>query len=129
MDVVERDETPVLFVATQLEPDAIRRAWDELETAVGSLRGRKFYGVFDPETHEYRACVQADDNLALEFPRWTIPGGKYARTKLHGDPPAVYGRIAPAVAELESRVDADKTRPVIEFYRRSDEIHVLVPVQ
>jgi hypothetical protein len=42
---------------TSDEQEAITRTWAEVEAAGGSLRGRKFYGVFGPETNEYRvAC-------------------------------------------------------------------------
>ena len=129
MDEVDRDEVRVLFVSAADQIDDIRRAWSELEAAVGSLRGRKFFGTFDPVTEEYRACVRVDadlDELALE--QWTIPGGRYARRRLRGEPPAVYNEIEPAVQALAAHFVADKTRPVIEFYRRVDEIDVLLPI-
>ena len=36
-----------MFRRVDDEPTAIGRRWAELEDAVGSLRGRKFYGAFD----------------------------------------------------------------------------------
>jgi len=47
---VERDETPVMFLRTDDEPPAMRAGWERLERLVG-LRGRKFFGTFDP-VHE-----------------------------------------------------------------------------
>jgi hypothetical protein len=35
---------------------------------VGSLRGRKFYGVFDGASGEYRVCVQLREEV--NQPRW-----------------------------------------------------------
>jgi len=40
----------------------------------------------------------------------------------------VYAQIAPAFDELEKHADADPSRPLVEFYRRYDEIDLLVPV-
>jgi hypothetical protein len=48
--------------------------------------------------------------------------------RLRGEAPAVYERIAPTVDALEAAVEVDRTRPVVEFYRRHDEIDILVPV-
>ena len=59
----------------------------ELEDALGSLRGRKFYGSFDPTTSQYAVCVvlrQGDDPRALGLQPGTIPGGKYVRVRLKG---------------------------------------------
>lgn len=92
--VVEREEVHVMFRRTADEQEAITRTWSEVETAVGSLRGRKFYGTFDPASHEYRVCVQwrdGDDAQALALEEGKRPGGRYARERLEGEPPAVYG--------------------------------------
>jgi hypothetical protein len=48
--------------------------------------------------------------------------------RLKGDPPAVYDRIPVAMRGLADRPDRDITRPQLEFYRRRDEIDLLVPV-
>ena len=114
---------------------AITQVWAELEDAVRSLRGRKFYGVFDPIGREYRACVEVragDDprrrGLGLGLELGTLAGGRYARLRLTGEPPAVYALIAPAMERLAQRPDSDPDRPGIEFYRRSDVIDLLQPV-
>jgi hypothetical protein len=121
-DVVVREETPVVFIRCSDDLAAIREAWARLE-AVVPLRGNTFFGTFDGR--EYRACAAVD---AERLARGVIPGGRYARTRLRGDAPAVYERIAPAVDELLAAVEVDRTRPVVEFYRRHDEIDILVPV-
>lgn len=54
---VERTETPIMFVAAKDGSDEIGPAWDHLETVLGSLRGRRFFGVFD-DSGIYRCCVQ-----------------------------------------------------------------------
>jgi hypothetical protein len=129
--VVERAAVPIMFKRAADELPAITRAWSELEERVGSLRGRKFYGVADPMSREYRACVElrdGDDPAALGLERGTLPGGRYARARLKGEPPAVYARIAPEAKKLAQRPDADHQAPSIEFYRRRDAIDLLQPL-
>lgn len=129
--IVEREDVEVMFRRTADEQEAITRAWAELEELVGSLRGRKFYGVFDAERNEYRACVELhdrDDAQALGLETGTLPGGRYARVRLEEEPPALYGLIAPAFATLAQRRDRDPGRPEIEFYRRHDVVELLLPV-
>jgi len=125
-----------MFKRADDEQSAITAAWTELEHAVGSLRGRKFYGVFYDEalldSHaECHACVQVgddDDPVKLGFETGTIPGGRYARVRLEGEPPAVYGLIAPTFEQLGKRSKRDSRRPDVEFYRRHDVIDLLLPV-
>ena len=129
--VVERDQVRVMFRRSSDEQTSITRTWSEVESAVGSLRGRKFYGVFNPETNEYWVCVQwrpGDDAGALGLEDGLIAGGRYARERLHGEPPGVYRRIQPTMERLAARPDRDPSRPEVEFYRRHDLIELLVPV-
>ena len=97
MDVtqVERDEIAVMFIRTPDDVEAFGPAFERLEGLVG-LRGRKFYGAFYPREKEYRACVEVkegDDPEALGLESGTLPGGRYLRTRLSGEPPELYGRI------------------------------------
>jgi hypothetical protein len=125
-DVVERVPVDVLLLRVPDEVPAIRAGWARLEEIVG-LRGRHFFGVFDGTAGEYRVCVElreGDDPDALGLERGTIDGGRYLR----GEPPAVYERIGPSVQALEALAGVDESRPVVERYRRHDEIDVLVPI-
>jgi hypothetical protein len=70
-----------------------------------------------------------DDPAALELERGTIAGGRYARLRLTGEPPAVYAKIAPAATRLAERPDADPEAPSVEFYRRRDVIDLLQPLR
>lgn len=129
--LVERVEVAVMFVRATDDQPSITRAWAELEAAIGSLRGRKFYGLFDPTSREYRACVKrrsGDDPEAIGLEPGELPGGRYARERLQGEPPAVYSLIAPAFERLAQRPDCDRRRPSVEFYRRRDIIDLLQPV-
>jgi predicted transcriptional regulator YdeE len=130
--VVAREVTRVLFRSATDEQAAITEAWTELERAIGSLRGRRFYGAFDEATGEYRACVERrddDDPLALGLEEGTLPGGHYARVRLHGEPPELYRQIAPAFERLAGRPDHDPSRPSLELYKRHDTIELLLPVR
>ena len=127
---VEREELGVMFIRTPDDPLEFGPAFRRLEELVGT-RGRKFYGAFYPREKEYRACVVAkdgDDATALGLEEGALPGGRYLRARLRGEPPALYERIAPTFDALVSRTSTDDTRPSLEFYRRHDEIELLLPV-
>jgi len=129
--LVEREEVAVMYRVTDDNPEAMGRAWAELEAAVG-LRGRKFFGTFHPSTGEYRVCVQlrdGDDPGALGLKVGVVPDGRYLRLRLEGEPPAVYQRIAPSFEALMKQAAPDPGRPSIEFYRRRDAIDLLLPVR
>lgn len=126
---VEREEIAVQFVRVPDGLEHIRRAWDELE-AVVALRGRHFYGAFDQVANEYRACVEVreGDEVVPVLDSGTLPGGRFLRARLRGDPPGVYARIGPTFDELMRQAKPDETRPSLEHYRRHDEIDLLLPV-
>ena len=126
---IERDDIAVQFVRGRDELADIRRAWNELE-AVVALRGRHFYGAFDAAANEYRACVEVreGDEPTPGLESGTLPGGRYLRARLRGDPPGVYERIGPTFEELTRKVKPDESRPSLEHYRRHDEIDLLLPV-
>jgi effector-binding domain-containing protein len=127
---VERDEIAVLFIRTPDDVEAFGPAFQRLEQLVG-LRGRKYYGAFYPREKEYRACVEAregDDAQALGLESGTLPGGRYLRSRLRGEPPELYSRIGPLFEALAAENPSDDSRPSIEFYRRLDEIDLLLPV-
>ena len=126
---VEREEIAVQFVRVPDGLEHIRRAWNDLE-AVVPLRGRHFYGAYDPGAQDYRACVEVreGDALAPGLEFGTLPGGRYLRARLHGEPPEVYGRIGPTFDRMAQRAKPDETRPGLEHYRRRDEIDLLLPI-
>ena len=129
--LVERDDLVIMFKRVADEQTAISSGWEALEEAVGGLRGRRFYGVFDG-AGEYRVCVQmreGDEPIEMGLEVGTLPGGQYALVRLQGEPPAVYELIAPTFERLAQRPDRDPTREGIEFYRRHDVIDLLLPVR
>jgi hypothetical protein len=126
---VEREEVAVQFVRVRDGLDEIGRAWNELE-AVVALRGRHFYGAYDPVADDYRACVEVreGDDLAAGLESGTLPGGRYLRMRLRGDPPGIYEEIKPTFDALMQEAPADESRPSLEHYRRHDEIDLLLPI-
>lgn len=126
---VEREEIAVQFVRGRDELADIRRVWNELEVVV-ALCGRRFYGAFDGVANDYRACVEVreGDELVPGLDSGTLPGGRYLRARLRGDPPAIYERIAPTFDELTRQAKPDESRPSLEYYRRNDEIDLLLPI-
>jgi hypothetical protein len=127
---VEREEIEVMFLRTRDDVGEMRAAWARLEELVGT-RARKFYGAFYPSTGEYRVCVQmreGDDPAAFGLELGALPGGRYLRARLRGEPPDVYDRIGPTFQALARSATSDDSRPSLEFYRRRDEIDLLLPV-
>ena len=130
MNEVERDAIEVMFIRTNDDPAEFGPAFQRLEVLVGTRR-RKFFGAFYPNKKEYHACVQLqedDDPSALGLEMGTLPGGRYLRERIRGEPPALCERIAPTFEELLKHAASDESRPSIEFYRRHDEIDLLLPV-
>ena len=130
MSRIERVDTPVIFIAAADGSAEIGGAWDRLESLLGSLRGRRFLGVFD-DSGVYRCCAQiraGDDPGRLGLERGTVPGGRYLRTTVHGPQPATYRLLAPTFEQLRRRGTMDPSRPSIEYYRRADRIDLLMPI-
>jgi hypothetical protein len=126
---VEREEIAVQFVRVPDGLDEIGRAWNELE-AVVALRGRHFYGAYDPVADDYRACVEVreGDELVPGLESGTLPGGRYLRARLRADPPELYERIKPTFDAMLQQTVADESRPSLEHYRRHDELDLLLPI-
>ena len=126
---VERDEIAVQFVRVSDELDEIGRAWNELESVV-ALRGRHFYGAYDPIADAYCACVEVreGDELAPGLESGTLPGGRFLRARLRGEPPTIYEQIKPTFDAIVAHTAPDESRPSLEHYRRHDEIDLLLPI-
>ena len=131
-DVVDREPVAVLYAAAAGEPDRIpaaaARAFAALEAAIPP-RGRKLYGYWAPAAGEYRACYarrEGDDAEALGLSEDVLPGGRYARLRLRGE--NAFAEIGPSFAALSGEVPIEDERHWLEFYRRHDEVDLLVPV-
>ena len=129
---VTREDTPALSRDVALDLAAIQKAWPAFEAAFDSLHGRRMMGLIDNRAATYRLCTERlprDRENPLGLDETAIPGGRYLRLRLIGEPPGVYGQIAAAFDELFKHADHDPTRPLIEFYRREGEVDCLVPVK
>lgn len=126
---IDREEMEVQFIRVPDGLPHITRAWNELE-AVVALRGRHFYGAYDPIAKDYRACVEVRDGdpVAPELESGTLPGGRYLRARLRGEPPGLYDQIKPTFDALVTRHAPDESRPSLEHYRRHDELDLLLPI-
>lgn len=123
--IARRDPVAVWYVAAEGGPPGAPAAFADLERRIGSLRGRKFFGTF--LDGEYRACVAIRDSDAPELlglPRWTIPGGRYARRAWKGE----WDCIGSTFDEMAKEHAPDPARPTIEYYRRENEVVLFLPV-
>lgn len=106
-------------------------AFNQLESKLDTLKGRKFYGCLTgpPETGTYRACValiSTDNPKVLGLDTWTIPEGKYLRTKIINWPGQEH-LIGQTFKEMSQTTNIDTSRPYIEFYRSQKELILLLP--
>ena len=108
------------------------QAFERLEKPLPTLRHRKFFGTYLPETDTYRACVAID--ISSDRPRqWgfkitEIPGGKYLQSRVKN----WVGReelIGKTFHEMMKQVKLDENRPSIEYYRSQKELVLYLPVK
>lgn len=123
------DDIDVMYVIAEGGPSGAPAAFEEIEAAIGSLRGRRFFATYDGD--EYRACVavqDGDDPKTLDLATGRIPGGEYERTRL-ADWQKHIDEIAPTFETMAAATEPDWTRPCIESYRSSNELLLLLPVK
>jgi hypothetical protein len=113
------------------ELPAIQQLWPRFERLVG-LRGRRMYAMVDTRAGTYAACTpvrDGDEPARLGLDTAELPGGWYLRALITGEPPGLYERIGPAMRALTAlAAPVDPDRPLVEYYRRHDEIELWVPV-
>jgi hypothetical protein len=108
----------------------IQKIWPPFEHLVG-LRGRKMYARADLRLNTYTVCTpvrEGDDPESLGLETGTLPGGAYLRGRMVGEPSAIYALIGSGMNELKAMVQVDTTRPLVEFYRRHDQVELWVPI-
>jgi len=130
---VTLNDISMMYIVAEGGPAGAREAFNRLEGKFPTLRGRKFYGTFDPSTGEYRACIAhqpGDDPQRLGLATGVIAGGLYFREKMMNWTSRIdeIGKTFVAMAERE-KPRVDSSRPSVEFYRSQDELILLLPIQ
>ena len=128
-DLIVRGPVAVMLSTCEDVLPAIQELWPRFERLVG-LRGRKMYAQVDLVAGTYSTCTpirNGDDPERLGLRRGVL-GGTFRRGHLRGVPPELYRSIGPGFEELEAAGDVDRTRPLVEFYKRHDQIELWVPV-
>jgi len=123
-------EMPVMYVESSTGLAGAADAFDRLEAHFPSLKGRKFYGTFQPPAGPYRACTAVephDDATALGLPTWVIPGGKYRRQRLMNWQARI-PEIGKTFQSMAQEGERDTSRPSIEFYRSEKEVVLFLPL-
>jgi hypothetical protein len=123
-------DVAVMLERTRDELPAIQHLWPRFERLVG-LRGRRMYAMVESGAGTYAACTpirDGDDPAGLGLGTGVLPGGWYLRARITGEPPGLYERIGPAMEALEKLAPADPDRPLVEYYRRHEQIELWVPV-
>ena len=130
---VELQEMPVLRVRADMKGKGPSAAFNLLESKLPTLKGRKFYGTFQPKPdgEEYYACVvriDSDDPERMQLETGVIPGGWYVRSKL-SDWEKKITQLPSLFEEMARTHDADPRRPSLEFYRSQAELQLFLPVR
>ena len=116
--LVELDDVSVMFKRVADEPDAITRGMADVGGAVG-LRGRNTTTARstprDRRRVPRRTVRESDDPEALGLEVGTLPGGRYARVRLTGEPPRSTVLMGQRFARLSRRPIVTARVPGIEF--------------
>ena len=132
ISIIKLDELKLMYVEAETFPEGIKDSWDKLEKALGTTKGRKFYGISKCIGSKiiYRACViPIDDNepdqLGLET--LTIPSSRYASKKLlnWSSQIQMFGTI---FDELFSKHSTNGELYALEDYKSPDEVILMVPL-
>ncbi len=115
-------------------PQGAGLAFDQLESRMPTLRGQRMYGVFYPgQSERYFACLRLDDAASDDFgfERAIVPGGLYGRCLIR-DWNSRLAELPQAFDALQAELTSagflhDRGRPSIEFYRRIDELIIMIP--
>ena len=127
--IIEREAIRVAYTTSIGDPST-SDAFQRLEQVV-PLKGNRFFATFDSLTQEYRACVAlkaGQSGAWYGLPQCVLPGGTYAYTKLSGPFADIVASIAPTFAQMRREHGRDPVRLPIEYYKRSSEIILYLPV-
>ncbi len=130
---VELQEIPVLRVRADMKGKGPSAAFNLLESKLPTIKGRKFYGTFQPtpDGEEYYACVamiDSDDPEKMQLDTGAIPAGWYARHRFP-DWEKNLSKLPATFEEMARTHDVDPARPSLEFYRSQAELLLFLPVR
>ena len=133
--IISQSSLRLITAKSMSFPGGNSEAFDSIESHLKSLRGRKFYGlVYESEGGmEYYAGLVSDNEFEeqkfeeLGFGVLKVEGGDCARVKLR-DWSSNIDRIGSTFGAMIDEYGIDRSRPQMEFYRSSRELHLLVPV-
>lgn len=125
--IIDRTDVDVLEHTVADDLAEVQAAWSWFEDLVG-LKGRKMFARIDENAGTYTVCTQVLPGDSFDLAVGVLPGGRYRRVELRGEPPALYGQIGPAMEALKAAGPWDSARPLIEYYRRRDVVELWVPV-
>lgn len=132
MSVTQAKDVRVYFVKAKQGIRSAKEAFDELESHLSSLKGRKFYGLIygKPPEDEYYACVavEPEDELKpLPLEKMTVPGGLYAQERIM-DWAKNIPKFKEVFGRLRNQYEMDSSKPCVEFYRSMQEVLCRVPI-
>jgi hypothetical protein len=123
---------PVMYVASEDGYAGSKDAFGAVEKhMLHKLKGRKFYGVYQPATNEYRACVSrisTDDPTWFGLKTWVIPAGRYFREKIKVMPEGISDRkklIEGLINDYGDKID--KKKPLIEYFNSAGRLTIYLP--
>lgn len=122
----------LMYIKAESFPDGITAAWDKLDKALPSMKGRKFYGaakMIDGKM-EYRASVvplNENEHKSLGMEIFTIPAGNYAAKKLHNWQSNI-PQIREIFTELNEKYKANPALYNLEYYESEKELIIMLPI-
>lgn len=120
----------VYYVKSSNGVKGASKAFDELESVLDSLKGRKFYGLIygNPPNDNYIACMGINPGDNFDFPMMTVSGGEYVQEKIK-DWGNNLSQVPGIFKKLIDSNQVDASRPSIEHYSSMRELRCLVPIK
>lgn len=121
----------VATLAGNPQLDLSRQAKDafaRLEAKLSTLKGRKFYGIYDGQLYRAAVGISQDETAeGMGLEPLTIVGGFYVTCRLKNWEQYV-DRLGDIVQWMMESAPWDRFRPTVEFYRRRDTLDLWIPV-
>lgn len=131
--IVEMKEVKIMYVVSANGVSGSRKAFDQLESHLQTLKGRKIYGIVfgipPKETYWAAVALTGLDNPEKEgLKTGIIPAGKYVQERIDNWNDDI-SKIGKAFQKLAREYLVDPSRPSIEFYRSMKDMLVRLPIE